>query len=189
MKRIYYYIIGAIALVGVTVSASWIGAVNGEVRKNEDVVEATGNVHASLSGRYEKIGAFIDAIEDANATVLDYLQTIMAARTAFANAIAAGDSAEANDQAEIVDATFVTLVAYMEDNPGSYNTVNLYAGFMAEFAASTNVVTESIRTYNGKANVYNTHIKIFPNLIFLSGKTPYAIWALTNYTSELPTFN
>lgn len=189
MKRLHYYIIGAVALVAVTVSASWIGAVNGEVHKNAAVSEAVGNVHASLSGRYEKIGGFINAIEDANTTVQSYLDTIRDARTAFANALTAGNSATANEQAEIVDATFMTLVAYMEDNPNSYNTVNLYGGFMAEFAASTNTVTEEIRTYNSKVNAYNTHIRVFPNVIFLSQKTPYAVWVLTNYSAELPQFN
>ena len=188
MKRLHYYILGAIALVTVTVSAAWIGAVNGEVRKNEAVIEATGNVHASLSGRYQTIGGFINAIDKADATVQSYLDTINAARVAFAGALSDGKATTANEQATIVDATFTTLVAYMEDNPSSYNTVVLYSGFMAEFAATTNVVTEEIRTYNNRVNAYNTHIHVFPNIVFLSRKTPYAIWPLTNYSDELPQF-
>lgn len=189
MKRLYYYIIGAVALVGVTVSASWIGAVNGEVRKNQEVVEATGNVHASLSGRYEKMTLFIDTIETANAAISDFLGIIRDARTAFAAAIAGGNNLEAQEQSEVVDATFISLLAFMEDNPGEYNTVGLFSQHLAEVSASTNVVTNRISAYNSKATAYNTHIQIFPNMIFLGGKTPYAIWALTNYNATLPTFN
>lgn len=77
----------------------------------------------------------------------------------------------------------------MEDNPASYQTVNLYGGFMGEFAASTNAVTYAINEYNDIVAVYNTHIEIFPNIIFLTNKTPFATWTPPNYDTELPTFN
>lgn len=189
MKRIYYYIIGIIALLAVVTGSTWIGAVNGEVRKNQNVIEATGNVHAKLGGRYEKVSAFIDAIEDANATIVGYLTIIADARTAFADAIASNDLEAANGAAQTIDATFIDLVSYMEDNPSSYNTVDLYSGYMAEFAASTNAVIVAVTTYNSEVNAYNTHIATFPNLIFLQGKTPYETWAVTYYNTTLPTFN
>lgn len=188
MKTVYYYVIGAVALLLATVGGVWIGAANGEVRRNEDVLTATGDVHASLGNRFEKIATFIDLIESADATVLGYLQTITDARTAFANAISAKDNEAIQGEAETIDATFVTLIALMEDNPASYNTVALYGGFMGEFSASTNAVTYAINDFNTKVNAYNTHIQIFPNVIFLSGKIPYVTWPVPNYNATLPTF-
>lgn len=46
---------------------------------------------ASLGIRYEKVLTFIDAIEDANATVMGYLNIIKDARIAFAEAIDIAD--------------------------------------------------------------------------------------------------
>ena len=189
MKRLHYYIIGTVALLAAVTTSTWIGAVNGEVRKKQNVIEATGNVHIKLSGRYEKVVAFIDAIEDANATVTNYLTIITDARTAFADAIGSSDLEGANEAAEIIDAAFIDLVSYMEDNPDSYNTVDLYSGFMAEFSALTNAVIFAVTTYNSEVNKYNTHISIFLNMLFLGGKTPYTTWAVTNYNTTLPTFN
>ncbi|HZJ89623.1 MAG TPA: LemA family protein [Bacilli bacterium] len=189
MKKVYYYVIGAAAFLAVTFSTLWIVAVNGEVRKRNDVNEATGAVHAGLSLRFDTIITFIDAIESANATVQGYLDTITSARTAFAAAISAKDDALIQSEAATIDATFINLIALMEDNPASYNTVTLYAGFMGEFSAKTNAVNFAIDEFNRKVNLYNTHIEIFPHIIFLSGKTSFTTWPVANYNATLPTFN
>lgn len=188
MKKHFYIVIGAVAVFTVAAAATWLSAYNGEVTKNAEVTTEVGQVHASLSGRYEKVGAFVNAIEGANTTVSEYLTIIQEARIAFAEAIADSNLKEANDQANIVDSTFMNLVAFIEDNPESYNTVNLYSSFLGEFSASTNQVIYNINLYNKKVEAYNIHIKKFPNIIFLAGKTPYAVWALANYNATLPTF-
>lgn len=189
MKKVYYYIIAAFAVIGVTIGGMWIGVSNGEISNREDVKKAAGTIHASLSGRFEKIDVFIDAIIDANAAVLSFLDTINDARTAFATAISTNNEAAIKEQADIIDTNFINLVALMEDNPASYQTVNLYAGYMGEFAASTNAVTYAINEYNDVVAVYNTHIAIFPNVMFLRSKTPFATWNPPNYATTLPTFN
>lgn len=171
------------------ISISWVSAYNGEVTKNNDVIENRGNVYAALSARYEKVGAFIDAIEGANVTVSGYLTIISDARQTFANAIASGDMTAADAAIEQIDGTFITLLSYMEDNPESYNTVSLYSGYMAEFSASTNMVTTTIGEYNKKVNTYNTHIQRFPNNIFVGSKDIYQSYNLENYNLTLPTFN
>lgn len=188
MKKIFLIVSGALAVLAIVIGSFWISAYNGAIVREAEVVEARGNVYATLEGRYEKVDALIDAIEDANATVLGYLETITDAREAFATAIENGNAAAADEASALIDGTFVTLVAYMEDNPDSYNTVGLYSGFAAEFTASTNMVTTSIIYYNSAVTDYNTHIATFPNVIFVGGRTPYAPYELTNYNSELPTF-
>lgn len=157
--------------------------------KRNDVNEATGAVHAGLGNRFDTIITFIDAIESANATVQGYLTTITNAREAFADAISANNNALIQSEAATIDATFISLIALMEDNPSTYNTVTLYSGFMGEFSAKTNAVNYAIDEFNRKVNAYNTHIEIFPHVIFLSGKTSFATWPVANYNATLPTFN
>lgn len=77
----------------------------------------------------------------------------------------------------------------MEDNPASYNTVSLYAGFMSEFSAATNVVLNTIGKFNESVMSYNNHIQKFTNNMFLANKEPYATYSITNYNATLPTFN
>jgi LemA protein len=189
MRKMILAVLGLLIFFGLIIGFTWVNAYNGAIQKNNAIVEQQGNVHATLSARYEKVGAFIDAIEGANSTVQGYLNTIMAARTAFANAIAAGNVAAANESAATIDGTFITLVSYMEDNPSSYNTVNLYAGFMSEFSAATNVVTNAILTYNSYVTSYNNHIQQFPNSLFVGTRTPYTPYNVSNYNTQLPTFN
>ncbi len=188
MKKRFYIIIGAVAVFTVATAATWLTAFNGEVKKNAEVITEVGQVHASLGGRYDKVVTLIDAIEGATEAVTSYMTIIKEARVAFAEAIASSNIKEANDQANIVDTTFMNLVALFEDNPDSYTTIPLVSEFMGEFSASTNAVIYNINIYNKKVEAYNIHIKTFPNVIFLGRKAPYEIWAIANYNATLPTF-
>lgn len=177
-----------IVLIGAIVSLTWMNAYNGEVRMNNEVEKKLGDVHASLGSRYDKVVVFVDAIQGANETVAGYLNIIKESRVAFANALNNDNLIAANESAEVLDSTFVTLLAYMEDNPASYNTVNLTAGFMSEFSASTNVVLNAIEEYNETVRDYNNHIQQFPNNVFLGNKTTHKSYAISNYNAEFPTF-
>jgi LemA protein len=189
MKKIGLIVSGIAATLVLLVSILWISAYNGAVRKELEITNAEGNVHAALNGRYEKVGVFIDAIDHADATIQGYLTTITEARVAFATAIGASDIEAQSDSANTIDQTLLTLVSYMEDNPSSYQTVGLVSGYLAEISASTNFITTSIMTFNQKVTAYNTHIKTFPNNIFVGARTPYETYKLTNYNSPLPTFD
>jgi LemA protein len=189
MKKVFIIAAGILTTIFIVIGALWISAFNGAVRNEAAVNEKRGNVHASLSARYEKVVVFVDAIESANATILSYLDTIMDAREAFADALDSRDEGAADEAATTLDGTFVTLVAYMEDNPDSYNTVNLYSGYMGEFSASTNAVRFDIGEYNEAVKVYNTHIQIFPNNLFVGGREVLSEYSLSNYNATLPTFN
>jgi len=189
MKKILLIVGGVLTTVFLVIGALWISAFNGAIRKDNAVSEKRANIHASLSARYEKVVVFVDAIESANETILTYLETIMDARTAFADAIDSSNNVAADSAATTIDGTFVTLVAYMEDNPDSYNTVSLYSGYMAEFAASTNKVRFDIGEFNAAARSYNTHIQTFPNNIFVGTRQTISEYSLTNYNATLPSFN
>lgn len=189
MKKVLIILSVIVVLLGALIASIWYRSYNGEIEMNNQIENVRGDVHAAMGARYEKVTAFIDAIQGANATVNGYLGIIRDARTAFANAISTENFAAADEAGGLIDSTFVNLLSYMEDNPSSYNTVNLYSGFMGEFSASTNTVLNEIRTYNASVRDYNTHIQRFPNKIFLSGKVAKAQYDVPNYNAELPTFN
>jgi LemA protein len=180
-----------VVVIGGSTAGMGIYAYNGEVTHRRDISQARGEIETSLIGRYEKVDAFIDAIEDANVTILAFLETIRDARLAFAEAISSAEPVDADAAAETIDSTFTQLVAYMEDNPDSYNTIGLYEGYLAEFSASTNAVVYSMNEYNKAVNEYNTFIEIFPNVMFLSNKVPFEnyTYTITNYSDTLPTFH
>jgi len=175
-------------VVLVVLGGIWINAYNGEVTRNNAIEKQRSDVHATLGSRYDKVLAFIDAIEGANATVTGYLNIIKDARIAFAEAIDNGELMNADAESDTIDSTFVTLLAYMENNPDSYNTVSLYSGFMSEFSASTNAVLNAIETFNESVESYNNHIQKFPNNMFLGEKEPYTSYSIENYNTTLPTF-
>lgn len=94
--------ISIIALLGIIFVITWISAYNGAIEKNNTVIENRVSVHATMLARYEKVDAFIDAIEGANQTVQGYLNTIMEARSSFANAINNNNSSAADDASELI---------------------------------------------------------------------------------------
>lgn len=186
MKRVHYYIIGFVALLLLVVGGTWIGAYNGMVKRENDVVLKKGAVHASYVGRYDKASAMIGAIESANAQINSQIEAITTARSAFSN-VETGTVTEIQGAADAVETTISAFVVLLEDNPSAWNTVGLYAQYMAEFNASTNSVTFSINAYNTAVSAFNTHIKLFPNVIFLGGQEAYTNWELPTL-STMPTF-
>ena len=100
-----------VVVFGGTTAGMWISAYNGEITRRENVTEERGNVHASLSGRYEKVGTFIDAIESANQTVLTYLETIRDARTAFADASSSSSTrSRATSAAPVIKVVALSII-------------------------------------------------------------------------------
>jgi len=176
-------------IISIITSIVWINAYNGYVTRDNDVSQKRGNVYAALSARYDKLSLMIDAIESANTTVQGYLDTIMAARTAFADALANNDFESVDESITEINSTFINLVSYVEDNPSSYNTTGLYASALAEFNTSTNAVLYAITQYNASITSYNNHIKTFPNNIFVGSNKSYTPYEVANYNTTLPTFN
>lgn len=188
VKKLYIVLGVVLAFVGIT-SIIWINAYNGFVTRDNEITQKRGDVYAALSARYDKLSLMIDAIESANATVQGYLDTIMAARTAFADALANDDFESVDASITEINSTFISLVSYVEDNPSSYNTTGLYASALAEFNASTNAVMFAINQYNASVTSYNNHIKTFPNVIFVGSNAAYEPYEVANYNTTLPYFN
>jgi len=188
VKKLYIILGVLLAFVGIT-SIVWVNAYNGYVTRDNEIAQKRGDVYAALSARYDKLSLMIDAIESANATVQGYLDTIMAARTAFADALANDDFESVDDSITEINSTFINLVSYVENNPSSYNTTGLYASALADFNASTNAVLYAITQYNASVTSYNNHIKTFPNNLFVGSNATYAPYEVTNYNTSLPSFN
>lgn len=184
-----YIILGVIAIVIVVISSIWITAYNTYQSNDVEVSQKRGDVHATLSIRYDKMAAMIDTIQSANSTVQGYLDTIMDARAAFANALASNDLESIDESIQEINSTFINLVSYVEDNPSSYNTTALYANALAEFNASTNVVLTTILAYNDTVATYNKHIRMFPNNLFVGNNPQYDTYEVANFNKTLPSFN
>lgn len=182
-------IVAVVLIVAVIFGSMWVGAYNGAITKSNEINQKQTQIYTAYSNRYEKIAAYIDAIDNADAQILAQMTLITDARTAFANAIAAGQLDVAEDASSTIESTFINLVSYMEDNPG-WTTIGLTSGFMAEFAASTNAVTFAINSYNASLTDYNTFIALFPNNLFTGGFSRNDdFYTAPNFNTELPTFN
>lgn len=188
VKKLYIILGVFLAFVTIT-SIVWVNAYNGYVTRDNEITQKRGDVYAALSARYDKLSLMIDAIESANTTVQGYLDSIMAARTAFANALANDDFESVDESITEINSTFINLVSYVEDNPTSYNTTGLYASALAEFNASTNAVLFAINQYNASVTRYNNHVKTFPNNIFVGSNGTYEPYEVANYNTTLPSFN
>lgn len=188
-KKIILIVAVILTMFLVITGILWGTAYNKAIRNANLVKQEKTKIYTAYAGRYDKVFAFIDAIESANAQINTQIDSIMAARTAFASALAAGNLDGAEENSEILENTFISLVSYMEDNPSAWNTVGLTAGFMSEFAASTNAVTYAINTYNETVAKYNITISVFPNKIFLGGFPEINDYVMPEFNTELPTFN
>ncbi len=189
-KKIIVIITSAILVILlIVVGTLWIKAYNGATKAKNIVSQEKTKIYTAYSGRYDKVFAFIDAIESANAQINTQIDAIMAARTAFANALGRKDYDEAEEKTEIIESTFISLVSYLEDNPAAWNTIGLTSGFMAEFSASTNAVTFAINNYNEKVATYNILVSIFPNKLFLGGFKEIDDYVVPIFETTLPTFN
>ncbi len=122
----------------IVIGSLWIKAYNGARKAKHIVSQEKTKIYTAYSGRYDKVIIYINAIEGANAQLNTQIEAIMAARTAFANALGRMNYDEAEEKTEIINSTFVNLYSYMEDNPSSYLTVDLTEDFMMELFAATN---------------------------------------------------
>ncbi len=183
-------IAGVLLLGAIILGSTWAGAYNGAVTKSNLIQQRETQIYSAYSNRYEKVGAYINAIESANGQILAQMTLITDARNAFADAMAAGQLDIAADESANIESTFINLIVLLEDNPGQWNTINLSAGFMAEFAASTNAVTFAINSYNAALTDYNTFIALFPNNLFTGGFARNDdFYTPPNFNTDLPTFN
>lgn len=177
-------------VLAIIIGSIWISAYNGAVTKSNEIKLRQTEIYSAYSNRYEKVVQYIDAIDSADATILNQLTLIMDARTAFANAMSNNDLDVAENASSTIESTFIDLISYMEDNPSNWTTIGLTSNFMSEFSASTNNVTNRINAYNASITEFNTFITLFPNNLFTGGYTQNTeFYVAPNFNTELPTMS
>jgi LemA protein len=155
-----------VLLVGGLVGASYVGAKNTMVTKNEAIKQAWAQVDVVLQRR-------ADLIPNLVATVKGYAQheekvygDIANARAGLLNAKTPADKIAANGQ---LDGAIGRLLLVVENYPNLKADQN-FAALQDELAGSENRIAVERRRYNEAIQDYNTYIGQFPNSI-------YAGWA------------
>jgi LemA protein len=149
-------------LVGGLVGASYVGAKNTMVTKNEAIKQAWAQVDVVLQRR-------ADLIPNLVATVKGYAQheekvygDIANARAGLLNAKTPTDKIAANGQ---LDGAIGRLLLVVENYPNLKADRN-FAALQDELAGSENRIAVERRRYNEAIQDYNTYIGQFPNSIF-----------------------
>jgi len=149
-------------LVGGLVGASYVGAKNTMVTKNEAIKQAWAQVDVVLQRR-------ADLIPNLVATVKGYAQheekvygDIANARAGLLNAKTPTDKIAANGQ---LDGAIGRLLLIVENYPNLKADRN-FAALQDELAGSENRIAVERRRYNEAIQDYNTYIGQFPNSIF-----------------------
>jgi len=149
-------------LVGGLVGASYVGAKNTMVTKNEAIKQAWAQVDVVLQRR-------ADLIPNLVATVKGYAQheekvygDIANARAGLLNAKTPTDKIAANGQ---LDGAIGRLLLVVENYPNLKADQN-FAALQDELAGSENRIAVERRRYNEAIQDYNTYIGQFPNSIF-----------------------
>ena len=149
-------------LVGGLVGASYVGAKNTMVTKNEAIKQAWAQVDVVLQRR-------ADLIPNLVATVKGYAQheekvfgDIANARAGLLNAKTPTDKIAANGQ---LDGAIGRLLLVVEDYPNLKADRN-FSALSDELAGSENRIAVERRRYNEAIQDYNTYIGQFPNSIF-----------------------
>jgi len=151
-----------VLLVGGLVGASYVGAKNTMVTKNEAIKQAWAQVDVVLQRR-------ADLIPNLVATVKGYAQheekvygDIANARAGLLNAKTPADKIAANGQ---LDGAIGRLLLVVENYPNLKADQN-FAALQDELAGSENRIAVERRRYNETIQDYNTYIGQFPNSIF-----------------------
>jgi LemA protein len=162
MLAVVGVILVLVLLVAGLVGASYVGAKNTMVTKNEAIKQAWAQVDVVLQRR-------ADLIPNLVATVKGYAQheekvygDIANARAGLLNAKTPADKIAANGQ---LDGAIGRLLLVVENYPNLKADQN-FAALQDELAGSENRIAVERRRYNETIQDYNTYIGQFPNSIF-----------------------
>jgi len=161
---ILFSILGVVVLLGVIATTMIITTRDQAVFAKNKVESSFETIGTRLQQRSETMQILINGIDDANEQIADLLEMITDARTALANATTPDEYSEAEGDLE---GAFEGLRIIIEDNPGTYQTVDLYNQYMASAVASTNAVTFARETYNDNVEAYRNTIESFPGNLIL----------------------
>lgn len=160
MEIILWVILGAAALLGLFLWATY----NGLVKLNVRVQEAWSDITVQLKRRADLIPNLIESVKGYAAHEKQVFQDVTEARANVLNATAKGpkETAAAENQFE---AALKSLFAVSEAYPQLRASEN-FQQLQAELVDTEDKIQASRRFYNGGVRDLNTKIQVFPNNLF-----------------------
>ncbi|MFA5486090.1 MAG: hypothetical protein WC275_03285 [Bacilli bacterium] len=183
MKRIHYYLLGIFILVFVVTLSSWLGAHHSAKSLQSETKIVEEKVHESVLSRYITIEEIINEVNTTDELLQSKINDLKSAYTLYKN------KTQTKEELYSLEHTFGKLTVYLKDHKDKYTPFTLSEETVAKFESSTTEVVENIQTLNSAINKYNTTLKVFPNIIYLSKYERFEMWDLSTFVQTLPDFS
>lgn len=180
--------IGVVVAFIVFVGISLIVSYNNLVELDEEINQSYSQIEVRLQERHDKIGQLLGTISGLQEHAETIYNAIVAARQAYADAIAGGDmdALIAADAAEALAITDVLLV--VEDNP-LITATSGYSALITEIASMEAALAVARRDYNLAVQSFNTKARKFPTVMFVSAfgfDKEVEYWKMNDGADEVP---
>ena len=188
MRKYLLIGVGVVVAFIVFVGISLIVSYNNLVGLDEEINQSYSQIEVRLQERHDKIGQLLGTIEGLQEHAETIYNAIVAAREAYADAIADGDmdAIIAADAAEAVALTDVLLV--VEDNP-LITATSGYLALIDEIASMEAALAVARRDYNEAVQTFNTKARRFPTVLFVSAfgfEKQIDYWKMNEGADEVP---
>ncbi|QQR92953.1 MAG: LemA family protein [Candidatus Iainarchaeum archaeon] len=163
--------IGALVVLVLIVGMYVVGITNGEVKLDNDVRAQFANIETQYQRRFDLIPNLVNTVQGVAGFEQETLTELTRLRSQWQTAPTSDAKVQAANQLE---STISKLLLITENYPQLQATQS-FQDLMVQLEGTENRISVERTRYNDKAREYNTYIKVFPNSIFLGGKTekPY----------------
>ncbi len=155
-------ILGVVAIVIISIIASFIGTYNDFVGKKEEVESSFSTIETQLQRRADLIPNLVSTVKGYTNYEQETLTAVTEARNAFNNADNTNEQIDAANQLDSALDIWVNAVteAYPELKANEQ-----YNALMDELSGTENRIAVARKDYNDTAKEYNSKIKKFPSNI------------------------
>ncbi len=153
-----------LAIIGVAVFGSYVGARNQMATKNEAVKSAWSQVDVVLQRRADLIPNLVETVKGFAQQEQTVFGDIARARSTLLSAASPSDKIAANRQ---LDNAIGRLLLVVENYPQLRSNEN-FLRLQDELAGTENRISVERKRYNDTLQDYNTFISLFPNSIWAS---------------------
>lgn len=165
-------IIPVVALVAIVllVGVVWVmGIYNGEVTRNQGVNAQWANVEAEYQRRFDLVPQLINVLTGSASFEQETLTKLSELRTQWQTQTNVNDKVNTANEFE---STLSKLLVVAENYP-TLQASQQFQEVGAQLEGNENRISVERKRYNDAVREYNTYIGLFPNALFLGGKTPF----------------
>jgi len=179
-----FVVLGILMIIFISVIVGY----NSLVDNDESVDQAQSEVVNRLNQRQDLMGQLIPTVTGLQEHAEAIYDKIVAARSAYANAVAANNidgMIEADGlQVEAIN----QLLIVIEDNPNIHAT-SAFIGLIDNISAMESSLAQARRDYNTHVGTYNSSVRKFPKVLYASlfgfeKEKPY--WKMNDGADEIP---